>query len=90
MDTRTITDIVIAIATLIAVIVSIKKYSIKIFSDKIDSILDIENVKHRVCLLEQKVDLVNNGFAKELFEIKQEILKLSEYIVGKKWKHNLN
>lgn len=90
MDTRTITDIVIALATLIAVVVSVRKYSIKIFSDKIDSILDIEDIKHRVDLLEQKVEIVNNSFAKELHEIKQEIVKLSEYIVGKKWKHNLN
>ena len=90
MDTRTITDIVIALATLIAVVVSVRKYSIKIFSDKIDSILDIEDIKHRVDLLEQKVEIVNNGFTKELCEIKQEIVKLSEYIVGKKWKHNLN
>lgn len=90
MDTRTITDIVIALATLIAVVVSVRKYSIKIFSDKIDSILDIEDIKHRVDLLEQKVEIVNNGFTKELYEIKQEIVKLSEYIVGKKWKHNLN
>jgi hypothetical protein len=84
MDTRTITDIVIALATLIAVVVSVRKYSIKIFSDKIDSILDIEDIKHRVDLLEQKVEIVNNGFTKELYEIKQEIVKLSEYIVGKK------
>jgi tetrahydromethanopterin S-methyltransferase subunit G len=84
MDTRTITDIVIALATLIAVVVSVRKYSIKIFSDKIDSILDIEDIKHRVDLLEQKVEIVNNSFAKELHEIKQEIVKLSEYIVGKK------
>lgn len=78
MDTRTITDIVIALATLIAVVVSVRKYSIKIFSDKIDSILDIEDIKHRVDLLEQKVEIVNTGFAKELYEIKQEIVKLSE------------
>lgn len=84
MDTRTITDIVIALATLIAVVVSVRKYSIKIFSDKIDSILDIEDIKHRVDLLEQKVEIVNSGFTKELYEIKQEIVKLSEYIVGKK------
>jgi hypothetical protein len=84
MDTRTITDIVIALATLIAVVVSVKKYSIKIFSDKIDSILDIEDIKHRVDLLEQKIEIVNSGFTKELYEIKQEIVKLSEYIVGKK------
>lgn len=84
MDTRTITDIVIAVATLIAVVVSVRKYSIKIFSDKIDAILDIEDVKHRVSLLEQKVNIVNDAFAKELCEIKQEIVKLSEYIVGKK------
>jgi len=84
MDTRTITDIVIALATLIAVVVSVRKYSIKIFSDKIDSILDIEDIKHRVDLLEQKVDIVNNGFAKELCEIKQEIVKLSEYLTGRK------
>jgi hypothetical protein len=84
MDTRTITDIVIALATLIAVVVSVRKYSIKIFSDKIDSILDIEDIKHRVDLLEQKVEIVNNSFTKELYEIKQEIVKLSEYIVGKK------
>jgi len=84
MDTRTITDIVIALATLIAVIVSVRKYSIKIFSDKIDSILDIEDIKHRVDLLEQKVEIVNTGFAKELYEIKQEIVKLSEYVTGRK------
>jgi hypothetical protein len=84
MDTRTITDIVIALATLIAVVVSVRKYSIKIFSDKIDSILDIEDIKHRVDLLEQKVEIVNTGFAKELYEIKQEIVKLSEYVTGRK------
>ena len=84
MDTRTITDIVIALATLIAVVVSVRKYSIKIFSDKIDSILDIEDIKHRVDLLEQKVEIVNSGFAKELCEIKQGIVKLSEYLTGGK------
>ncbi len=84
MDTRTITDIVIALATLIAVVVSVRKYSIKIFSDKIDSILDIEDIKHRVDLLEQKIEIVNTGFAKELCEIKQEIVKLSEYVTGRK------
>ena len=84
MDTRTITDIVIALATLITVVISVRKYSIKIFSDKIDSILDIEDIKHRVDLLEQKVEIVNTGFAKELYEIKQEIVKLSEYVTGRK------
>jgi len=84
MDTRTITDIVIALATIITVVVSVRKYSIKIFSDKIDSILDIEDIKHRVDLLEQKVEIVNTGFAKELYEIKQEIVKLSEYVTGRK------
>ena len=84
MDTRTITDIVIALATIITVVVSVRKYSIKIFSDKIDSILDIEDIKHRVDLLEQKIEIVNTGFAKELCEIKQEIVKLSEYVTGRK------
>ncbi len=84
MDTRTITDIVIALATIITVVISVRKYSIKIFSDKIDSILDIEDIKHRVDLLEQKVEIVNTGFAKELCEIKQEIVKLSEYVTGRK------
>ncbi|HNQ21326.1 MAG TPA: hypothetical protein PKI46_09715 [Bacteroidales bacterium] len=84
MDTRTIIDIVIALATLITVVISVRKYSIKIFSDKIDSILDIEDIKHRVDLLEQKVEIVNTGFAKELYEIKQEIVKLSEYVTGRK------